>query len=688
MANTFEQSMAALAENRISSEHANLVKYRQGFVLLDFDEQDSKAFGIYRFLIGSVPCMMPIVIRNGELDGLDILIIRDIKLFVPAVDGWINMISSLGPRGIADLLPKKDKTAKGAAQVSIRLQDFPYMIKTASVELCKEEFDALMSGLEIPKYASVEEALTVQPFSRILPDSPVASYMVAKAAKTDADYHDRFVSVFGMDSLRRALQTGSALVEDSVLKVSQAEPEEKLYVITDIGDPRAAELKPSQKCTLIDRGQFIVDKRAEAEVAEVYANPEALSLRTNPTAGRWDILTADGRLVPCEVFYADPSGTGVPKPVHVKEQGLGVNQKQRASYVVLPLHTDGFMEIEEGRQLFCLPSKIDPDKWMSKGVEANAANFVKLLKKPYEKNGKCLCVFICSGGCADSLWIDVNVDKPELSTCDGLPIVFTDRFRRVRRNPHCVYIPTDARMFERVYTAEKGFVPGTPSDLSMRIKSDTGAKDLNINLRGTMVQISGGIVNHQALSENEAVRSLVYEAGIQASQAYSMVRKAVGFKGKTYGCLVKQASPDLPPVDPTVVQHSTPQTTVTMADKTLLDANVSGMTATARAPEELFTSEMLQQILQMTDFREISADTLHALSAAMNEAGRLLLRILVHRDEYEERYGEDDTERLQTTCQKQFTGNGDMVLFLREKRGSSGQSDNESLMDLLSEDMG
>jgi len=60
----------------------------------------------------------------------------------------------------------------------------------------------------------------------------------------------------------------------------------------------------------------------------------------------------------------------------------------------------------------------------------------------------------------------------------------------------------------------------------------------------------------------------------------------------------------------------------------------------------------------------------------------------VHREEYEDLYGEEDTERLDTACRKQFTGNGDMVLFLREKRGASGQSDNESLMDLLSEDMG
>lgn len=693
MATTFEQSMATLAENRILAEHSNLAPYRQGFVLLDFDEAESKAFGIYRLTIGSVPCMMPIVIRDGDVSGTDTLVITDAKLFVPAVDGWINSIASLGPRAVADLIDEKDKMAKGPAQVTIRMQDFPYMLKTAEAELSKGELAALLSGMIAPKFASVEAALLAQPFLNILRESPIASYMVAKAASVDANFHDKFVSVYGYEALGRARRTASDLVPDSVLKTAEAVEVQKLTVITDIGDPLAKELKPAQKSVLLDRGQFILDNRDESEISEVYANPEALSFRTNPTAGRWDVLGADGRLVPCEIFYAHDDFAEC-QPASSKDVGLSQMEGDRPHYLVLPLHEKGYIRINDGRQIFCLPSKEADGSWQDHGKPATPESLRSMAESM--KTGtvygddkvKSVSLFVCGSGYADQAYIEVNPAKPETSTCGGLPVIFTDKFRRFRRSPHCVYIPKSARLISVDSPRNTAFAPGSPSDLKAKIRADTGAEDLNINLRGTLVDISGTI-SHTSMSENDAVKALVFEGGVRASQAYSMVRKAVGFGGKIYGCMLKKASPDISPLDPSVIQRQTPQTTITAADMSILNEGAAGMAArVGSAPDELLSKEMLGEIEQMTDFREINAKTIRAMSDAMNEAGRLLLRIMVHRDAYEEQYGADDTEKLETAMRKRFTDNGDAVLFLREKRGASGQTGGEGLMDLLSEDMG
>jgi hypothetical protein len=696
MANNFEQSMAALAENRIAAEHSNLVPYRQGFVLLDFDEQEAKAFGIYRFVVGNIPCMMPVVIRNGEVDGLDILIVRDIKLFVPAVDGWISMISSLGSREIGELLPKKDKSARGPSQIQIRTQDFPYMLKTAATELSTAEYSALVSGLTPPAYDKVAAMLTESAAAKFIPTSVSASYLVAKAA-SDADFHDRFISCFSQDLLNKARLSSSVLVQTSVLKLANSEPGQ-VHVITDIGDPLAASLTPNQKRALLKTGQFIVDHRAEAETATVYASPDSLCLRTNPSPGRWDVLTNDGRLVPCTVAY---NGTDVPGfiPNHGLNVGLGSKKNQQVSYILVPLHGNGYMDIKEGRQIFCRPSKVQEEEWAGKGKPATTATVAELAKAKKAEDSKCcgpvpesgtyVSFLVIANGIATGLEVEVDTENPEAMKRCGVPVVFSDRFRSLKMNEHCIYIPDTAIIYSQDKENSGAFVPGTPSDLDLRIKHETGTKDLKVNLRGNSVQVSGAI-NHAAMSENDAVRALVFEAQINAEQAYGMVRKAATMPDKECKYLWKCAGPDVGPIDTATIHNEPATTTYTPADVNRLNEATPTVVGTAKkkTPDDVFTKDMLQSILQMTDFREISSDTLQALSAAMNEAGRLLLRILVHMDEYQERYGEDDTERLQTTCQKQFTGNGDMVLFLREKRGASGQSDNESLMGLLSEDMG
>ena len=693
MANTFEQSMAALAENRISAEHANLMPFRQGFVLLDFDEQEAKAFGIYRFVIGGISCMMPVVVRGGDVDGLDILIVRDLKLFVPAVDGWISMLSSLGPRAIGELLPQKDKQARGPSQVAIHIDDFPFMIKTAQTELDPKEFEALTCGLAEPDYGKVQDALRTKPVARFLPTSPTSSYLVAKAA-SDADFHDRFVTLYGDKVLRQARLTASGYVADSLLKKAEAERGPRVEIIEDIGDPRAQALKPAQKRILLRTGQFLLDHRAESETSTVYASPEALSLQTSPSPGRWDVLSSDGRLVPCEVAYLK-SRDCCSSPYGDKTVGLGEHKSQLAQFVLIPLYGDGYMEVQHGNQIFARASSVDASEWKSKGEKASFESLGKLAAAMKKQDPKAYGisdetvwfeVLVVAGGHADTLCVSVDPSNTKAATCGGRPLIVTPRFKSVKTNEHRVYIPEDARLFAGSRNVD--FSLGTPGDLSRRVKEETGAEDLQINLRGQLVQVSGA-VNHAALTENDAVRVLASEAGIDAAQAYNMVRKAVGMKDRPYCCLVKGASPDVGPMDTTGITQSQRVQTAQTLDPASLDQQAGKVAGTAkRTDDQLFNKDMLEQLLQLTDFREISADTLQALSAAMNEAGKLLLRVIVHREEYEDRYGEEDTERLDTACRKQFTGNGDMVLFLREKRGASGQSDNESLMDLLSEDMG
>jgi hypothetical protein len=70
----------------------------------------------------------------------------------------------------------------------------------------------------------------------------------------------------------------------------------------------------------------------------------------------------------------------------------------------------------------------------------------------------------------------------------------------------------------------------------------------------------------------------------------------------------------------------------------------------------------------------------------MDRVGRLLLLFYWHQDEFEERYGKDDLQKLEDTLREVFQSQGDLILFLKEKTGYS-PDESEAMFGALSEDV-
>jgi len=254
-------------------------------------------------------------------------------------------------------------------------------------------------------------------------------------------------------------------------------------------------------------------------------------------------------------------------------------------------------------------------------------------------------------------------------------------------------IPSSARVFLIDHNSPSISL-GRPSDLTDRIIKEEDARKLTVRLNGPLYDMSG-VVSKQARPESDAHLDLVTLAGVHASVAAGMLRDAAQRPGETHTYLVKRAAYEQNEEEENALSSLTfapqPQTDKTYMDPEQLrnQGKTLARGVNDQSDDLAKDRKLAEEIMNMTGFREITSDMVRQCTSTMNEMGQLLLRVLLHTEEYEDRFGAEDAERLKAKCLRTFLEDGDMALFLREKRGVGGSRDDEgALANLLSEDMG
>ena len=704
MANTFEQTVAALVENRMAAEHPNLEEYRRGFVLLDFDEEKQTAFGLYRFVVGTVPAIMPLVYSSGSLEGLDILILRDLPLFVPAIDGWISFVADSGVQELGELMPDKGR-GKGPSTVTMDLKQFPHMLKTAEALLPSNEFRALKHAVagDIDESA-LATAITRAPMVEWLESYPKGASLVAKAAASSPHvreilgerHGDKFVeTITGI--MHEACSEEFGILRKSAPIAPEAPP--KVTLITDIGSPEAAGLRASEKRVLMRNGQFLLDKRSEAETTLVMRSPDSNVFQTCPGPGNWQLLLQDGDVMKIETCIPFNGGVDGYDDKHMDSQG-------RERIWVIP--ADGAKPFEHPRsQLYVRPSSKAIEAKPKVGDTASRSAMLKLLTRKrsdddctmpsdgmpvdrsddYSSNN----LLVVSGGRADNMYVSVPrpyTEKAPLMT-SSKTLIFTDSPGRMKDLGDRLMIPSTARVFNTRGYGEVSVTPGRPSDIERKFAERNDVEELAVTLRGDLISLDGA-VRKGACSQGMAMREMVMELGVGASVAATMLQDVKSRPGVEHRYLLKaSAFSDDEDQALSSLNFSVPIQTKQHIDQSILAQGGQRVAkAVDGAEDDEIDDEIIDKVLSMSDFREITSDAVRKFTSAMDEAGKMLLRVLVHRDRYEDRYGED-VEKMETSLREAFQDNGALALYLREKRGRTGIGDDESaLAGLLTEDMG
>ena len=88
----FEQAMSNLAYAYLKDRAPQLLDYQLGFQLLEKNEDNDRAVGVFGFKVGPQLLYAPVFFLNGELKGHELLYLKESDTFVPLTENWINYI--------------------------------------------------------------------------------------------------------------------------------------------------------------------------------------------------------------------------------------------------------------------------------------------------------------------------------------------------------------------------------------------------------------------------------------------------------------------------------------------------------------------------------------------------------------------------------------------------------------------
>lgn len=95
---SFVTAFSDLAHASIAEKCPGLMEYLVGFQLIDKNDEDTHAIGVFGFKVGNQWFYAPVFFLNGTLKGMELLYVKGQDLFVPLQDNWVNYLLSKQPR--------------------------------------------------------------------------------------------------------------------------------------------------------------------------------------------------------------------------------------------------------------------------------------------------------------------------------------------------------------------------------------------------------------------------------------------------------------------------------------------------------------------------------------------------------------------------------------------------------------
>jgi len=128
----FEQAFSSLAYSYIKDKSPRLIDFMIGFQLVDRNEDNTKAVGIFGFKVDRQWLYCPTFFLNGDLKGHELLYIVNSDTFVPMKENWVNYLISRKPHILGERSAKNTQQMGGMWPNLMRLIYPPSMSKYGS----------------------------------------------------------------------------------------------------------------------------------------------------------------------------------------------------------------------------------------------------------------------------------------------------------------------------------------------------------------------------------------------------------------------------------------------------------------------------------------------------------------------------------------------------------------------------
>lgn len=326
----FEQAFSSLAYAYLKDKAPRLLDYMLGFQLIDRNEDNTKAIGVFGFQIGKQWLYAPVFFLNGDLKGHELLYIKNNDSFVPMKENWINYLMSRKPHILGEPSVGKLQELGGVAPDINSLSMSPQGNKSASDTQWLQPalpmlaaFKVKLAGslyrgagnrkldqkavIRVPFEAALTKTASNLDFNQVLPKSLAlleAAYDLAERYPTIKEATSNFYGTDCFSRWAKELRSNTIKQASSILPVpttvtlvpttllgtlSQPRPitdhikEGKLevYMSASVVTNKDA-LNNSDREKLLQGKVVIKDRREDEEVSKLYTTENDISL-TNPS---------------------------------------------------------------------------------------------------------------------------------------------------------------------------------------------------------------------------------------------------------------------------------------------------------------------------------------------------------------------------------------------------------------------
>jgi len=343
---SFEQAFSNLAHAYLRNSAPSLLDHELGFQLVDRNQENTKAIGIFAFKVGSQQLYAPVFFLKGDLKGHELLYLKEQDMFVPLKENWINYILNRKPNILGTGVSRQTSEMGVTAPDLSRISRSPSKYAAIKVASCMQDF--------MPKFASLvtgsfqgaieeyqthcQERLDLEHFIKqaSLPSLRALTDLLNRRPKLAA----AFDQWHGLETLQGAIKEAKVRLSvtsvldnpykqtvdrnRSIIRGSVLDAIEKIAAKDDDGPdtkqkvkiitlgaaqvtPLPDEVTEEDHEKLLQDGVLIQDHRDGEEVS-IAVNMQVEEKLRNPTeTGIYEVLTQPGEFEKCLVV-TDPHG--------------------------------------------------------------------------------------------------------------------------------------------------------------------------------------------------------------------------------------------------------------------------------------------------------------------------------------------------------------------------------------------
>ena len=344
--NQLEQDFSRLAYTFLQDRAPGLVPYLLGFEVVEREDDGSKAVGIFGIKLGKTFYYVPSFFINGQIKGMDLLYAKEINMFMPLRESWINYIVNKQTLQLGDAVKENPMDLRR----TFESPNFDYLFKPplypgvkrgSTVDsVCSDLADA-WNCMQTTLAAAMEKDAQFQA-AYLGALSKLEHLPIEKSANNSAliDWLQKRGGVPAVNALMRELTTNFAFAKAAMTFY----PNVDSLFVTEFDaslapQKQAAKLEIQSEVTeypkeekarkrVITRGFNVVDRRDPAEKSEIYEVEYQKRFSSPQTPGKYNVLLRTGAVAPAWVL--------MPGSANKKDGCVVVSEDQRRCFMADP----------------------------------------------------------------------------------------------------------------------------------------------------------------------------------------------------------------------------------------------------------------------------------------------------------------------------------------------------------------